>query len=224
VVVTNGRTNAVCLFGLYDRSVKPLTSPDPDAVFVSASPDGRWLATGTRFEGHGFSIWDVHSGERVKTRDWGCSEVEFSRDGRWLVTTTGRLAPEGAGCYSWRVGTWERGAHVSLDRSSTAAAVLAVSPDSRVVAVANTMTTIRLLRLDTFEEIATLTAPDTPLINHMVFSHDGSHLAAATGKTIQVWDLRAVRQQLRELDLDWPGADYPPPVEGPPWRMEVDSP
>jgi WD40 repeat protein/tRNA A-37 threonylcarbamoyl transferase component Bud32 len=222
VVVQNGRTNAVCLFGLYDRSVKPLTLPDPKVNFYSASPDGRWLATGTTDEGHGLSIWDVHSGEPVKTWDCGSCEVEFSRDGRWLVTTTGRLAPDGAGCYSWRVGTWERGSHVSLDRSSSAAGVLAVSPDSRVVAVANTMTTIRLLRLDTFEEIATLNAPDTPLISHMVFSHDGSHLAAAAGKTIQVWDLRALRQSLRDLGLDWHEPDYPArPADARPWQVEV---
>jgi WD40 repeat protein/tRNA A-37 threonylcarbamoyl transferase component Bud32 len=222
VVVLNGRTKEVCLFGLDDRSVKPLTLPDPNVFFVSASPNGRWLATGTSDEGHGVSVWDVHSGKPVKTWDWGDGEVEFSRDGRWLVTTTGRLAPQGAGCYSWRVGTWERGSHVSLNRSSTAAAVLTVAPDFQMVAVANTMTTIRLLRLDTLEEIATLNAPDTPLINRMVFSRDGSHLAAAAGKTIQVWDLRAVRHQLRELDLDWNGPDYPPATEAQAWQVEVD--
>jgi hypothetical protein len=56
----------------------------------------------------------------------------------------------------------------------------------------------------------------------MVFSRDGSHLAAAAGKTIHVWDLRAVRRQLRELDLDWQGPDYPPPPQSHPWQVEID--
>jgi WD40 repeat protein len=100
---------------------------------------------------------------------------------------------------------------------------LAFSPDSRVLAGASTMTDIRLLRPDTFEEIATLTSPQFQMINRMAFNHDGSRLAATAGKTIHVWDLREVRQRLRELDLDWHGPDYPPlPAEARPWKIEID--
>jgi WD40 repeat protein len=113
--------------------------------------------------------------------------------------------------------------HISLDRSSSAAAVLAVAPDSRLVAVTSTMTAIRLMRLDTFEEVATLTAPNTELISLLVFSRDSSRLAAAAGKTIHVWDLRALRQSLRDLGLDWHEPDYPArPADARPWQVEVD--
>jgi WD40 repeat protein len=202
--------------------MQALTLPEKDVIYLSASPDGRWLATGVEDKGPGPSVWDVRSGKRVKAWSSGHGEVEFSRDGRWLVTTTGRFGPQGTSCSSWRVGTWEMASQVRLNSSSSSGAALALSPDSRMVAVTSTMTAIRLMRLDTFEEIATLTAPDTQLIAKMVFNPDSTRLAAAAGKTIYVWDLPAVRQCLRELDLDWQGPDYPPREESPPWRIEVD--
>jgi WD40 repeat protein len=220
----SAQTATVSLIGLYDHSIKRLTSLDSDTVGFSVSPDGRWLATGTDDRGRGFSVWDVRSGKPVKAWDCGWSEVAFSRDGRWLVSTTGRLGPHGAGCYSWRVGSWEMASHVSLNRSASAAGVLAVAPDSRLVAVTDTMTTIRLMRLDTFEQVATLTAPNTELISQLAFSHDSSRLAAAAGKTIPLWDLWALRQSLRELDLDWDEPDYPaPPAVAGPWKVELDQ-
>jgi WD40 repeat protein len=98
-----------------------------------------------------------------------------------------------------------------------------ISADSRTLAVASTMTTIRLMRPDTFEEIATLAAPDTQLIARLAFSRDGSRLAVGAGKTIHVWDLRALRQSLRHLGLDWPEPDYPArPADARPWQVEVD--
>jgi WD40 repeat protein len=214
-------SDKVYLYGLDDRTTKVLTQTDTKGTRFSMSPDARWLAIGAGEEGRGFRVLDVHSGQDVMARDWGNAEVEFSRDGSWLVSTTGRLAPQGAGCYSWRVGTWEMGSHVSLDRSTSSAGVLAVAPDSRMVAVTSTMTAIRLMRPDTFEEIATLIAPDTPLISRLAFSADSSRLGVGAGRTIHVWDLRAVRQALRELGLDWSGPDYPPRVKSPPWRVEV---
>jgi WD40 repeat protein len=212
------------LFQLDGRAKEVLHFSEEKATFLSASPDGHWLATGTADEGHGIRIWDARSGKREKAWDWGDADVAFSPDGQWLVAATGRLSPQGAACYSWRVGSWEEARKVSLNRPASAPAVLAFSPDSRVLAVTSSMTDIRLIRPDTFEEIATLTAPETQLIVYLAFSADGSHRAAAAGKTIHVWDLRAIRTRLRELDLDWHGPDYPAARGEPePWTIEVDQ-
>jgi hypothetical protein len=52
------------------------------------------------------------------------------------------------------------------------------------------------------------------MLEWLHFSPDGGQLLAHTvgpGR-IQVWDLRAVRAQLRELDLDWGLPPCPPPI------------
>jgi WD40 repeat protein len=211
------------LFRLDGRTEEVMHPSREKVSFISASPDGHWLATGTHEEALGVRVWDARSGKPEKAWDWGDAHVAFSPDGQWLMATTGRLSPHGSACSSWRVAGWKEGKRVSLNRPTSASAELSFSPDSRVLAVTSTITDIRLLRPDTFEEIATLTAPDTQLIGRLAFSHDGSRLAAAAHKTIHVWDLRAVRQRLRELGLDWHGPDYPArPPKPPRWTVEVD--
>src|SRR5262249_3453006 len=56
-----------------------------------------------------------------------------------------------------------------------------------------------------------LLAPDAHRIECLRFSPEGSQLAASTqGRVIQLWDLRAIRQELREVGLDWDLPPYPP--------------
>jgi WD40 repeat protein len=218
-----GSGEEVWLLRLDGRANKVLTFPRPKVQFLSASPDGHWLATGTFEAYRGFSVWDARSGKLVKDWDWGSdAAVAFSPDGRWLLSTTGRFGPQGAACYCWQVGTWEERARISLDRPTSSPGALAVAPDSRSLATPGSMTEVLLLRPDTLEEIATLAAPDTHLISGVAFNHDGSRLALAARQAIHLWDLRAVRQSLRELGLDWDGPDYPPPPEPQPLQVEVD--
>jgi WD40 repeat protein/tRNA A-37 threonylcarbamoyl transferase component Bud32 len=222
LLATSGTGTEVTVFRIEGRLEKQLSLPEKNVTVLSGSPDGTWLATSTFDEARGFTVWDLRTGKPAKFWPWGDAEVAFSPDGRWFVATTGRLAPGGAAVHSWEVGTWKEGNHAPLNRSTSAAAILAFAPDSRLLAVTSTMNEIRLLNPDTFEEIAALVAPETELISNLGFSRDGSWLAVAAGKSIHVWDLRAVRQRLRELDLDWDGPDYPDRPESPAWRIKVD--
>jgi WD40 repeat protein len=101
--------------------------------------------------------------------------------------------------------------------------VVAFAPDSKLLAVGHTMSEVRLFRSDTFEEVATLTSPEPLLTLWFAFNPDSSRLAVAAGKTIQLWDLRAVRERLRELGLDWDLPPYPSPAKQPvtPLRIEI---
>jgi hypothetical protein len=102
---------------------------------LSASGDGRWLAIGTEDGGRGILILEADSGELVKELLIGDARPALSPDRRWLVTTSGRLTtPEGE-CCLWRIDTWQNVRARPLNRSSSSAALLAVSPDGAVLAV-----------------------------------------------------------------------------------------
>jgi WD40 repeat protein len=181
---------------LWDREV-------PNLISVWGDAGGRWLATGTLDGGRGISVFEASSGKLVKELAIGDAIPVFSPDGRWLVTTTGRLAtPVGEYCL-WRTDTWEKVRARPLRRSSSSPAAAMVSPDGALLAVAYTQSEVRLLRLETLEEIVTLTAPELGLITMIQFSPDGRRLFVIVGNTVHVWDLHALRRGLRAVGLDW---------------------
>jgi WD40 repeat protein len=59
------------------------------------------------------------------------------------------------------------------------------------------------------------------------FSPDGSQLAAAqANKQVQLWDLRLIRQELAQMNLDWDMPPYPPaaiPAGAAPVTLEVEA-
>lgn len=85
----------------HDRSLEPLTiGPRLGMRYISISPDGRLLATGT-WRGEGVRIWDLADGTRVHELAIDKSaSVGFSPDGKWLVTSA-------AEHIIWRTDTWQ---------------------------------------------------------------------------------------------------------------------
>jgi WD40 repeat protein len=183
------------------------TRQRPHLDYISGSPDGRWVATGTFEGGSGVCVWDRRSGELVKEWPIGDAEVAFSPDGRWLAATTGRLSAGGAECRTWCVGSWEPGPRVPLERMTSSPPALAFTSDGRVLAVVHGTSEVRLLDADTLEDIAILVPPDPMLITRLTFSPDDNQLAVAANNYVQLWDLRPIRAGLKELGLDW---DAPP--------------
>jgi len=88
---------------------------------------------------------------------------------------------------------------------------LAFSPDGTVLAVARSSSEVELVDATKgWEEIVTLNSPDPEIPNWLEFSADGSQLAVVTqGHLIYIWDLRAIRDQLAGMDLDWELPPYP---------------
>jgi hypothetical protein len=92
-----------------------------------------------------------------------------------------------------------------------------------IMAVAFTMNDARLIEPDTLEHIATLAAPDPRMIPWMHFSPDASMLAIPSVGSVNLWDLRRLREELAQMGLDWDRPPYPPstaPVG--PLRVETD--
>ena len=86
------------------------------------------------------------------------------------------------------------------------------SPDSRLLAINDVFGVIRLLEATTGREVAQLTGPEATWYPPACFTPDGTRLVArCSGETaLYVWDLRLIRQQLKDLGLDWDWPDFKP--------------
>ena len=61
-----------------------------------------------------------------------------------------------------------------------------------------------------FQPLATLEGADVSAVTSLSFSPDDTRLAVSTTKpSIQYWNLRLVREQLAELNLDYPRPPFP---------------
>jgi len=128
----------------------------------------------------------------------GESTARFSLDGRWLMTSSG------SGTQMWEVETWREGRRFPYGG-------FAFGPDKRLLAISCTHDGIQLLELTMGHEVARLTGPDTGLYQPECFTPDGTQLVATGPAGVYVWDLRLIRRQLKDLDLDWDWPDFPTP-------------
>lgn len=176
--------------------------PQQDVRFCAVSPDGRWVATGIHglLEGAGAKVWDARDGGHVKDLPVGRSSlVQFSPDGKWLLTTGGSLR-------LWAVGTWEEGPSLGGNALNLTGAF---SGDGKLLALGDGPGVVRLVVTDTGAEIGRLTAPEQARLIPCCFTPDGTQLIAVSHETgtLHVFDLRAIRVGLADPDLDW---DAPP--------------
>jgi serine/threonine protein kinase/WD40 repeat protein len=175
--------------------------PQHDVRFAAVSPDGRWVATCSWFtDGRSKSarIWDADSGRQVDELPLeGATQAMFTLDGRWLATCNSGFTQ------LWEVGSWKPGRR--FEGSSL------FSPDSRLVALSG-VGAVRLLETDTGREVARLTPPDATWYGACAFTPDGTRLIAqgADQKTLHVWDLRAIRRQLKRMGLAWEWPEFGP--------------
>jgi WD40 repeat protein/tetratricopeptide (TPR) repeat protein len=186
---------------------------------LGLSPDGKWLATNTS-EAYASKLWDARTGQWLKDfPGMRNATMAFSPDGRWLVFATARE-------YLFhQVGSWQPGLRVSRDSAGYDLGPVAFSRDGKLAAIAQSPRTIRLIDSESGNEMATLAAPALEKLRSLCFSPDGSRLAAGTNSgVIQLWDLRRIREQLREMGLDWdPPAETPRTADRPdPLQVDVD--
>jgi len=96
------------------------------------------------------------------------------------------------------------------------AIAVACAPDSRLMAEL-IESGVRLVELTTGEEIAFLERPDFENMSGVAFSPDGTSLLVQHLKRgIEIWDLRMIREQLKEMNLDWKWPEFPPDPSGNP--------
>ena len=179
--------------GVFGRNLSDIAND-----YMAFSPDERWVA-GTSHGG--VEVMDLNAPAGTKPRRLVENEsagLAVSPDAQTLATATaGELV-------LWNTATWEPRRRISTGLPAGVPVPVAFSPDGALLAVAATRREIALLDARTGEPLATLTPPLPLNLVTMRFSADGRHLAAQTlGPVIQVWDLRALRAELRALGLDW---------------------
>jgi serine/threonine protein kinase/WD40 repeat protein len=169
---------------------------------ASISPDGRWIGTG---DGEAFVLWDTQSNQEAVTELWPEPTrfwAAFDATSQWLYVSTretGRI---------FQVGTWQVVHQIDGSKDVTgeepAFGPAAFAPDSRMLAFGNAIGAVHLLDTATWQELATLQPFEPRTIVSVAFAPDGNLLAAATlNDGVQLWDLGRIRQELRNLGVDW---------------------
>jgi WD40 repeat protein len=176
----------------------------PSPIRLSAAPaisaNGQWVASAV--EDKTLRIWNARNGEVVTNLKVGAITYSlFSPDNRWLLTAT----PDEY--RFWTIGTWQPGVRLKRSASNSAWLCAAFSPDGTVVALDIAEHTIHLFAAGTDRELAAL--PTGHFVAHLCFSPDGTQLLMTyePGRA-ELWDLRLIRQELAELNLDWEGLAF----------------
>jgi len=217
-VADRGR-GRVILLGLENGMSRPLPSGHPKIAFVTISSNGRWIASGSwGLSPNRIKVADVEG----KTPDWelvskfpdGAVSVGFSPDSKWLVTGASNEAQV------LEVGTWKPVTHL---QTVGAIGPMAFTADGKLLAMTQSRQQIKLYdAANEWKEIAALEAPSPAQYSSLVFSRDGSQLAAVSGNhVIQLWDLRSIHERLGTMKLDWEHAPYSMRRIAPPGPLRV---
>ena len=223
LVAIADRRHARAILWRGDRPAEPLMlGPHPGAHYVALHPTSQWVAT-ANWKGENVKLWDTTTGQEIRELPIGQdAQVAFSPDGEWLVTGGSRKYQ------FWRVGSWQEVLNLSINRESLSGlpGPMAFAPDGRLLALARSTLEVQLLDPHTSRQVARLPSPSPQIISCLCFSPDSSRLAVATeAGTVELWDLRRIRQELAEMGLDWDLPPYPPAVpaeETRPLRVLVD--
>jgi WD40 repeat protein len=200
---SDGRTLAVNagldlrVFDVATRQARPRLAQSSGFYRCALSPDGQWVA-GAALPQTCVRVWDLDHTNVF--RDLPCpwaSCLAFSPDSKRLITSSAHEYR------AWDTQTWER-TWVAPRSAHGYNACVAFAPNGQLMAVTDSVFTVRLLEMATGRELATFGMPEPQLIYCLAFSPDGSQLAVG-GFTpvIYLWDLRLIRQELAALKLDW---------------------
>jgi hypothetical protein len=171
-----------------------------DARKSTASDDNRYAAI-ANWEAGGAAVWDASSGAHVADLAVGrYGIVQFSGDGRLLAAT-----PDGVTL--WRTSDWRCVGRLHAEGTTPAGLGISFSPDSRVLAIAQPNSILRLTDPTTGKDWARVTLSDQTAASIMTFSPDQRFLVTSPldeRLPTQVWDLTAMRSDLARRGIDWP--------------------
>ena len=195
VATANMADNQVYVWDIKTRQYRTLSGFNSDTMSVSFSPDGEYLAAGSKDKQEQVRIWDVQSGQEARPplvgHTGGVFSVRFSRDGKFLVT-----AGEDNTARVWTTSEWRTVAVLSGHTSQINRA--SFSPDGQFVVTASNDSTAIVWETATGNRVAVLRGPPNILIldgsenyvNDASFSPDGKLiLTASKDGAARLWEL-----------------------------------
>ena len=152
---------------------------------VAFSPDGKWIASGSR--DNTLKVWDAATGQvtlTLKGHTDGVNSLAFSPDGKRIVS---------GGISDPTLKVWDAATgQVTLTLTGHAQGLnsVAFSPDGKRIASGSWDRTVKLWDAQTGQEILTL-KDHTDKVTRVCFSPDGKRLASASyDKTVKVWAVK----------------------------------
>jgi WD40 repeat protein len=162
------------------------------------SGDGRWAAS-SGWHSDRVRLWNARSGQKV--HEWIVGKmtfVFFTPDSRALIISRGDEFT------FWDVETLQPILRLPRDGTPFPGHV-AFSPDNRLMALEMAPAVLHLKEVATGRTVARLEDPCGDRPTWQGFTPDGTKLvvAASYARAIHIWDLRAIRRQLKDINLDW---------------------
>jgi len=202
---------------LTTESVQGQPFAHPSVGFVTLSRDGRWVAS-SGWHSDRVRLWNAKTGNMVHEWVLGqMAQVFFTPDSRALIISRGDAFT------FWDVETLQPIRRLDRDVALSPGYV-AFSPDGTLMALEMAPAVIHLKEVATGRTVAKLEDPRGERAGWMGFTPDGTQLvvAAPYAKTIHVWDLRAIRQRLKAMGLDWNWPEFRPVDPKPPSLAKVE--
>ena len=173
LLATASEDKTVILWDISGQKLLTLTDASDAVRSVSFSANGELLATGGELEA---KVWDVKTGDLLKTLESQYSPVAFSPIGMALATSG-----EDGTTNIWNAETWEQ--RLSLPYAANA---LTFSQDGKRLATA--MNEMKIWDVSSGEELAAATG-FTAIVRGIEFSPDGSRIATGSQDgTTAIWD------------------------------------
>jgi WD40 repeat protein/serine/threonine protein kinase len=203
VVTEVGAINKI--LDLDARTVRQDLSSHPLAEVKALSGDGRWAAS-SGWHSDRVRLWDVGTGRMV--REWVLGKranVFFTPDSRTLV-----ISRDDEFSF-WDVATLQPIRRLARDVAQFPGHV-AFSPDGKLMAVEMAPAVLHLKEVATGRTVARLEDPHGDRATWQGFTPDGTQLVVVGryAHAIHVWDLRAIRVRLKDMNLDWDWPEFPP--------------
>jgi WD40 repeat protein len=177
----------------------------------AVSGDGRWAAS-SGWHTDRVRLYDAGTGRKVN--EWAPGKrnfVFFTPDSRALVISRGDEFS------FWDVETLQPVLRLQREGIPFPGHV-AFSPDGRLMALEMAPAVVHLKETATGRTVARLEDPNGDRAAWLAFTPDGASLVVWAGYTggVHVWNLRAIRARLKEMNLDWDWDEFRPAPTGPP--------
>jgi WD40 repeat protein len=193
------------IIDLETGAVQRELGPHPNGSVRALSSDGKWAAS-NGWHSERIRLWNALTGEMV--HEWFMEQqtrIRFTPDGRTLIISRHDEFS------FWDVETRQQIRSLRREVGFESSQV-AFSPDGKLMALELAPAVIHLVDAATFRTVAKLEDPNGDQPVWQAFTPDGTKLVVVTKHTtaIHIWDLRAIRTRLKEMNLDWEWPEFAP--------------